>query len=72
MKIREEADPFSMDLGSVEKGGTVKVLEVSEVAPHISGRSLHSWRRYTAPLHCCYVRMIFGFSLRWNYFVVKF
>ncbi|CAM9784322.1 unnamed protein product, partial [Laminaria digitata] len=31
VKIREEADPFSMDLGNVEKGGTVKVLETSKL-----------------------------------------
>lgn len=28
LKIREEADPFSMDLGTLEKGHIVKVLEV--------------------------------------------
>ena len=28
VKIREEADPFSMDLGTLGKGGIVKVLEV--------------------------------------------
>ena len=28
IKVREEADPFSMDLGSVKKGDVVKVLEV--------------------------------------------
>ena len=33
VKIREEADPFSMDLGSVKKGDIVKILEVSETAP---------------------------------------
>ncbi|CAN0419227.1 unnamed protein product, partial [Ectocarpus sp. 13 AM-2016] len=26
VKVREEADPFSMDLGSVKKGDIVKVL----------------------------------------------
>ena len=29
LKIREEADPFSMDIGVLSKGDTVKVLEVS-------------------------------------------
>ncbi|CAM9784392.1 unnamed protein product, partial [Laminaria digitata] len=29
VKIREEADPFSMDLGTLAKGGIVKVLEKS-------------------------------------------
>lgn len=28
LKIREEADPFSLDVGVMEKGGIVKVLEV--------------------------------------------
>ena len=28
LKIREEADPFSLDLGVLQKGGIVKVLEV--------------------------------------------
>ena len=28
VKIREEADPFSMDLGTLAKGDVVKVLEV--------------------------------------------
>ena len=28
IKIREEADPFSMDLGSMRKGDLAKVLEV--------------------------------------------
>ena len=28
VKIREEADPFSMDLGTLAKGDIVKVLEV--------------------------------------------
>ena len=28
IKVREEADAFSMDLGSVGKGDVVKVLEV--------------------------------------------
>ena len=28
IKVREEADPFSMDLGSVKRGDVVKVLEV--------------------------------------------
>ncbi|CAB1120609.1 unnamed protein product [Ectocarpus sp. CCAP 1310/34] len=31
VKVREEADPFSMDLGSVKKGDIVKVLETSEL-----------------------------------------
>ncbi|CAN0204781.1 unnamed protein product, partial [Ectocarpus sp. 12 AP-2014] len=31
VKVREEADPFSMDLGSVKKGGIVKVLETSKL-----------------------------------------
>jgi len=29
IKLREEADPFSMDLGVVQRGDVVKVLEVS-------------------------------------------
>lgn len=29
LKIREEADPFSMDVGVLRKGHIVKVLEVS-------------------------------------------
>ena len=32
LKIREEADPFSMDIGVLRKGHIVKVLEVSELA----------------------------------------
>lgn len=28
LKIREEADPFSLDMGVLEKGNIVKVLEV--------------------------------------------
>ncbi|CAN0573697.1 unnamed protein product, partial [Ectocarpus sp. 12 AP-2014] len=31
VKVRDEADPFSMDLGSVKKGDVVKVLETSEL-----------------------------------------
>ncbi|CAM9795118.1 unnamed protein product, partial [Ectocarpus sp. 4 AP-2014] len=31
VKIREEADPFSMDLGSVKKGDIIKVLETSKL-----------------------------------------
>ncbi|CAN0510123.1 unnamed protein product, partial [Ectocarpus sp. 12 AP-2014] len=31
VKVREEADPFSMDLGSVKKGDIVKVLETSKL-----------------------------------------
>ena len=31
LKVREEADPFSMDIGVLRKGHIVKVLEVSEV-----------------------------------------
>ncbi|CAM9215131.1 unnamed protein product, partial [Ectocarpus sp. 8 AP-2014] len=31
VKVREEADPFSMDLGSVKKGDVVKVLETSKL-----------------------------------------
>lgn len=30
LKLREEADPFSMDIGVVGKGDIVKVLEVRE------------------------------------------
>ena len=32
LKIREEADPFSMDIGVLRKGDIVKVLEVSGLA----------------------------------------
>lgn len=28
VKIREEADPFSMDLGTLAKGAVVRVLQV--------------------------------------------
>lgn len=31
LKVREEADPFSMDIGALRKGDIVKVLEVSRV-----------------------------------------
>lgn len=30
LKLREEADPFSMDIGVVGPGDIVKVIEVSE------------------------------------------
>ncbi|CAM9939967.1 unnamed protein product [Scytosiphon promiscuus] len=38
VKVREEADPFSMDLGSVKKGDIVKVLETSELWARVSYR----------------------------------
>ena len=65
MKIREEADPFSMDLGSVQKGGTVKVLEVREVTPHLSGRSF-LWRRCTAAVCFTRVLTIYQLMLGWK------
>lgn len=30
LKIREEADPFSLDMGVMEKGSIVRVLEVRQ------------------------------------------
>eukprot|EP00903_Cladosiphon_okamuranus_P008211 g7904.t1 len=38
IKVREEADPFSMDLGSVKKGDVVKILETSELWVRVSYR----------------------------------
>lgn len=35
IKVREEADPFSMDLGVLDKGGIVKVLEVRSMVGNI-------------------------------------
>lgn len=36
LKIREEADPFSLDMGVMERGSIVKVLEVNRYKrPHI-------------------------------------
>lgn len=40
LKLREEADPFSMDVGVLGRGDIVKVLEVSVAFYVIGGRGL--------------------------------
>ncbi|CAM9940035.1 unnamed protein product, partial [Scytosiphon promiscuus] len=38
LKVREEADPFSLDVGVIEKGNIVKVLETSDLWVRVSYR----------------------------------
>ncbi|CAN0326445.1 unnamed protein product, partial [Ectocarpus fasciculatus] len=38
LKVREEADPFSLDVGVMEKGHIVKVLETSDMWVRVSYR----------------------------------
>ncbi|CAN0510135.1 unnamed protein product, partial [Ectocarpus sp. 12 AP-2014] len=44
IKLREEADPFSMDLGMVQKGHVVKVLEMKDLWARVAYRGkTDSW-----------------------------
>lgn len=43
LKIRDEADPFSLDIGVASKGDVVRVLEVREAS---TGFSCLLWRRW--------------------------
>lgn len=63
LKIREEADPFSLDMGVMEKGSIVKVLEVRHAIPvsytlcfpacSSAGAAAFFWQRLPCVLFVC-------------------
>lgn len=48
LKVREEADPFSLDVATMEKGHIVKVLEVSAART----AAVHQGVEMTAMMRC--------------------